>query len=168
MPRDCCLENFNGVGGIKRVVQSPRHYGPGIHVDYRRQIHESLAHRDIRDVNGPDLPRTRHGQPSEQIWPDILDVAPFGEVAPGHQRNDAHLPHQSPYTFRPDDKVHCHKVKNCPHDTSCGIIRVNPVYCLHDGLIVFTLTLRLIIICPFAEGKDFQLSVDRQSVLAGD
>jgi len=52
-------------------VQTPTHNEATVNINYRGQVHKSFLHRNICDVNAPDLIAMVNIQAPEQVWLDV-------------------------------------------------------------------------------------------------
>lgn len=75
------IQHINGVCRVQTVVQSPCHYGTGIHVDDCRQVHEAMCHRYIGDVYAPNLPWARDFQSAQKIRTDVSCPSAMGQTS---------------------------------------------------------------------------------------
>ena len=60
-------------------MQTPAHNEATVNINYRGQVHKSFLHRNICDVNAPDLIAMVNIQAPEQVW---LDVGYASNLAP--------------------------------------------------------------------------------------
>ena len=80
---------------VQRIVQSPGHDTATVEIYYRREVHEYVPHRNIGNVDAPEMVRTGDGKSVKQIGHLVLWCARLGEVLLLRvNRNDIHLAHQ--------------------------------------------------------------------------
>jgi len=88
------LQRFDGVHGLQRDGDPVREYLAARPVHYRRQIHESARHRNVRRVECPCLIGPLDLQATQQIRPDFVLRVAATRVRLAVQRLDAHALHQ--------------------------------------------------------------------------
>jgi hypothetical protein len=69
---------------------------PAEPIDDDKQIHEAFGHRDIGDVDSPNLVGFRDRQVPEQIGFQELGMLSFAQIRLGKQRVNAHFCHDPP------------------------------------------------------------------------
>jgi len=75
------------------VGQPPGQHAPGSPIEYRSQVNEAFAHRDVGDDHGPDVVGFSNLQTAQQVRKDwVLRLLSAGIRPPIH-RFDVHLLH---------------------------------------------------------------------------
>ena len=100
---------FQGAGKLK--IHDP----PAVPVDDDKQIHESLCHPDICNIDSPNLIRLRDGKGSQQVRPDIFGMIALAQIGLRINRIDSHvlhdpsdsLPVDAETIVSPDDSRNC-------------------------------------------------------------
>ena len=79
--------------GMQCIGQRPADDLAAEPVDDGRQVHMTMVHLNIGNINGPDLIWERNHLVSQQIRNNCFLEVPLGEVWPGVNRADTHLLH---------------------------------------------------------------------------
>ena len=91
----------------------------------------------------------------------------MSKITSGLYGDDSHFPHQAAYSLGADNEVQRDQIQYRTQYATSRIISMNPVNLFHDRLVVRALSLRLIIIRPFAQRQNFKLLVQRQFDVLG-
>ena len=160
-------KHFYTVFLVQRVMQPPGHDTATVDVYYRREVHESVQHRYIGDINAPDLIGTGDGESAKQIGHLVLRRAQLGEALLRVYRNDVHLAHQ------PADALRTYKepwqkqmVHHALHALG-GMLGVLPAYLLHHFKVLCRLALGLVVVNSLADAEKLQLGVHAQPEVGG-
>ena len=153
---------------VQCIMQPPCHDTATVDVYYRREVHESMQHRYISNVDAPDLIGTGDGESAKQIGHLVLRRTQFGEVPLRVNRDDVHLAHQ------PADALRTYKVSkqeqmvhHALHALG-GMLGVLLVYLLHHLKVLLGFALGLVIISALADAEKLQLAVHAQHVVGGN
>ena len=87
---------------IERVRKVRPDNLPAAPVDERREVHVASLHRDVGDVNRPNLVWELRFVIPQQVRHDGLLEVPFGKVDLRINGMDAHVPHESPHGLSAD------------------------------------------------------------------
>ena len=82
--------------GIQRIGERPTDDLAAEPVNNRGQIHVSVVHLDIGDIDGPDLIWKENHLVSQQVWHNRFPEVAFREIRFRVDRMDAHLQHTGP------------------------------------------------------------------------
>ena len=152
---------------VQRIVQSPSHDTATVDVYYRREVHESVQHRYIGDVNAPDLVRTGDGESAKQIGHLVLRRTQLGEVLLRVYCNDVHLAHQSADALGTHKETKQEQMVHHALHTLGGMLSVFLVYLLHHFKVLCRLALGLVVVSTLADAEKLQLAVHAQLVVWG-
>lgn len=76
---------LQGIGNL------PTDNKPAVEIDYGREVHMPFAHRNVGDVDGPDLVGSDNLQIPEQVGTHIFGLTPPAQVLLRINRLDTHL-----------------------------------------------------------------------------
>ena len=93
--------------GTHRVTDTPSYNLAAVYVDYRRHVHKTPLHRDVRNIGTPDLVGMRNPYSLQQVRLDKLSETRFSQVLTPVDRMSAHDPEQSPDALGTRYKAHC-------------------------------------------------------------
>ena len=148
-------------------MKSPGHDTAAVDIYYRREVHESVQHGYINNVDAPDLIWTGDGESAKQIGHLVLWRAQLGEVLLRINRNDVLLTHQPADALRAyKDPKQEQMVHHALH-ALCGMLSVLLVYCLHYVKVLLRFSLGLIVVGAFADAEKLQLAAHAQVAVWG-
>lgn len=87
--------------GIQGVRHPPGQDSTAMPIQDGHKVGESPAQRDIGDIGAPHLVRTGNGPAVEQVWifSKSRVLSGMRRVGLGHDRNEAHLPLETPHAL---------------------------------------------------------------------
>jgi hypothetical protein len=115
---------------LERLIQRPGDDIPGIPVDDRHEVHPSVRHADVGDVDAPDMVRILGRDIPEQIGIDLVRKSPFAEIWTRMDPFDSHLSHGGPNPVSPHIKPFSPKDRRNPSTSEegpAGVDLVDPV-----------------------------------------
>ena len=160
-------KHFYTVLLVQRVMQPPGHDTATVDVYYRREVHKSVQHRYIGDINAPDLIGTGDSELAKQIGHLVLWCARLGEVLLRVYCNDVHLAHQPADTLRTYKEPKQEQIVHHALHTLGGMLGVLLVYLLHHLKVLLGLALGLVVVSTLADAEKLQLAVYAQLVVRG-
>ena len=98
---DSLLQRLNTEAGIQRVRESPGQYLAYRPIHDRHQIQQAVLNGDKRNIDVPDLVRTRDRQLLQQVWPDLVLWMLLACVGPFLDRLQPHDAHQAAHAMSP-------------------------------------------------------------------
>lgn len=116
----------------KGFIESARQFiinnVPAEPVDDDEQVHKAFGHRNISDIDAPDLVGLGDWQVPQQIGFEELGMISFAEIRLGKQRVNAHFRHDSPGSLLVDQDaiVAAQDLGDCPV-TPGRLVCVDPV-----------------------------------------
>lgn len=148
-------------------MQTPANYEATVDVNYGCKIHETFLHRDIRDVDAPDMVPMVYVQVPEKVWLHIYGLSQMTErLLPVHSLN-AHLPHQTAYSSDADLELVLQKEVRHAYNALCRMFYMLLVNLLHYTQVLVTFALWLVVVGRAAESKDPALLPDADPALRG-
>ena len=115
---------------LERLIQRPGDDIPGMPVDDRHEVHPSVRHVDVGDVDSPDVVRILGRDIPERIRIDFMFQSPFAEIGPRMDPFDAHLSHSGPSPLPSRDETFLVE-SGCnvatPEESPAGVDIVDPV-----------------------------------------
>lgn len=148
--------------GIQRVGYIPTDNIATIDIHDGRQIKETLAHRDIRYVNAPDLIRMGEFQSSELVRPDVSGCSQFTQIALGINGHDAHLAKKSSYSFWANQYTKGLKEIHHPQNPFGGMLQILAIHLAHQFHIFRLILHRFIIYLVTVHSQKFTLAAYAQ------
>ena len=116
----------------QRRREPPGQDSPGRPVHDADEIDEAAGHRDVRDIERPDLIGLGDRSTSKQIRKDLVARMSARRVLLAIQGLDAHRPHQRPDMAAPDLEAFSAK-EFLPHPApGIGCLQMQPVDRLHQ------------------------------------
>ena len=105
---------------LERLIQRPGDDIPGMPVDDRHEVHPSVRHADVGDVDSPDVVGILGRDIPEKIGIDLVRKSPFAEIWPRMDPFDAHLSHGGPDPVSPHIKPFSPKDRRNPSTSEEG------------------------------------------------
>ena len=94
---DCVFDRLDNIHGVQCIGQVPADDHATVPVDDGRQVHVSMIHADICDVDGPNLVREADRLVSQPVRNDGLLEVTQGQVLFGADGTNPHFAHQTAY-----------------------------------------------------------------------
>src|SRR6202011_4601948 len=132
------------------------------------EIDEAVRHRNVRDVHGPDLVRSRDLDAAQQIRIDLVAGLGLGGARTAIERLYPHPPHQRLHMPAADLAPLQSQQASQHTRTGEGELQVQPIQMPHDREVGRRHRARQIINAAAADLQNFRLLGDRQIVLTVD
>ena len=148
-------------------MKAPAHDKTTVNVYDGRQVHEPFRHRDIRNVNTPNLIPMVYLQPSQQIRHDVNSRSRNNRVLLRIDGLDAHQTHQATDSALSNlvtliQKEVCHL-----YNAFLGMSDMFLVHLAHHLKVLLTFVLGRVIVSRAAYVKDLALFADAQLLIRG-
>ncbi len=166
--RESILLCLDAEGRLHRNRQSPGQNTTRRPIEYSGEIDEAVGHRDIGDVHGPDLVRSRDLQVAQQIRIDLVAGFRLRRARPAIERLYPHPPHQRLHVPAADLAPPQGQQASQHTRAGEGVFQVQPIDLLHDLEIGGRYRAGQIIDASPADLQNLCLLGDRQIVLTVD
>ena len=126
-------------------MQTPAHNEATVNINYRGQVHKSFLHRNICDVNAPDLIAMVNIQAPEQVWFDVGCASKLAQMLAMAHWHYAHQAHHTTYFSQPYFVTFFHKKVGHTHCSLGWMIQMLGIDLLHHLQVLLALSFESIV-----------------------
>ena len=125
------LKNFQAVSCIQRIRKAPTNNIAAVNINNGRQVPKSFLHRDIGNVDTPDMVRMSNFQVAQFVRMDISGQPKFTQIALWVYCHQPHLAQKSSDSLGTNNKTECQQKVNHAFNTFVGMFKVFLVHQSH-------------------------------------
>lgn len=148
-------------------MQAPAHDKTTVNVYDGRQVHDPFRHRNIRDINTPNLIPVVYLQSSQQVRHDVNSRSGNTQVLLRIDGQYAHQAHQAADPALPNLVALIQKKISHLYDSFPGVLKVFLVHLAHNLQVLLALAIGRVVMGRTAYVKDLALLADAQLLFRG-
>ena len=126
-------------------MRTPAHNEATVNINYGGQAHKSFLHRNICDVNAPDLISMVNIQAPEQVWFDVGCASKLAQMLAMAHWHYAHQAHHTTYFSQPYFVTLFHKKVGHIHCSLGWMIQMLGIDLLHHLQVLLALSFESIV-----------------------